>query len=269
MESVVRLLYALVPPVWTVVTAAYLLVFLRTEERAERWAPRLAGIAAALHVAALVAVSAATAWQPPVASAGGLLFAMALATALVYLVLETRIGRKAIGVFPMALVTIVVTLGSASGDPLVPVAEELRQWGVAVHVGGAILGYAGLLLAAMFGALYLLQRRALRGRKFGLLWDRLPSLELLDQMCFRSLLAAFLFQTLTIGCGHWARFSAEEVLPYASSKIIVSNGIWLLAGVFGVGRAFERVRPRVVAVGAVGIFCIALATVHLVARGAF
>lgn len=256
MEALVHALHALVPVAWTLAAAAYAWVFLKADADAERVARPLSRLAAGVHVLAFGAVAATG--TPPVASAVGLVSASALAMGLVYLWLERRIGSRSSGVFPVTLVALMATVASAAGDPLVPVSEALRSWKIAAHVGGAILGYAGLLQGALFGVLYLLQRRAMRQRRFGLLWERLPALELLDSLCWRSLLAGFVFLTLTIGFGHASRAAAGLQGVYWDPKIIATNLLWLLVGLVVLGRATDRVRPMIAAVASVLFFGIAL-----------
>ncbi|TVQ96000.1 MAG: hypothetical protein EA398_16560 [Deltaproteobacteria bacterium] len=66
-----------------------------------------------------------------------------------------------------------------------------------VHVGLALLGLGIFGLAAALSALYLLQDRQLRHRRFGSLFQKLPSLEELDTAGFR--LVVLGFATYSVG----------------------------------------------------------------------
>jgi ABC-type transport system involved in cytochrome c biogenesis permease subunit len=68
-------------------------------------------------------------------------------------------------------------------------------------VAPALLGYAVLVLAALFSAVYLLQERQLKGRPRGSLFRRLPPLETLDQWNQRCVTWGFVLFTLGIVTG--------------------------------------------------------------------
>jgi len=55
---------------------------------------------------------------------------------------------------------------------------------VAVHMTGALLSYAAFLVACVSGCLFLVQERQLKRKRMGLLFRRLPSLEVLDRVNF-------------------------------------------------------------------------------------
>lgn len=256
MEALLRALHAIVPVVWTASAMAYLFVFLREDDDAERWAPRLAWWAVALHLgefAAEVALGAT-----PLVVPGTLMSGMGLSAALVYLALERRIGRRTIGVFAVGTAAVLATAGAAVGDPMAAPEEGFPELSTSLHVGGAILGYGGLLLAALFGGLYLLQRGSLRSRRFGLFFERLPSLELLDQFSAGSLAAGTVFLTITIAFGHVVRRVAEPDAVYWDAKVVVTNALWLASLLVIVARRARRLQAPGAARLSLGLFALAL-----------
>jgi ABC-type uncharacterized transport system permease subunit len=263
MESVVRLFSALVPSAWVAAAAAYLVLFVRQDAGAERWAPRLAWTAVAVHLAGLGATGLLGVC--PMLLPGSVVSGLGLAVGVVHLVLEGRAKDRAIGVFPISAAAI-FAVAAAAADPLRRPDASVPTGTTAVHVMSVILGYAGLLLAALFGALYLVQQRALKAKKFGLFWERLPSLELLDQFSRRSLAAAVLFLTLTIAFGHLVR-RAVGVPPgesYWVASIVTTNALWLAGLAVVVGRRFLRFRPGPAATASVLLFALAMANLFVV-----
>lgn len=261
MEILARALAGLVPVAWTAAAAAYLLVFLRRDEAADRWCRRLACAAAAVHALLFVAVAASG--RPLFRSAGMVLFGVGLAIMVVHLYLESRIRSRTIGIFPVSLTVLAALVGVTLGIPeAVPV--EFPKWSTPVHVGGAVLAYSGVLLAALYGSLYLVQRGALRQHRFGLFWERLPALELLDQFSSRSLLAAFLCLTLTIAFGHVVGREPGLAFRYYDPKVMVTNLIWLGALLLLVSRRFRWMRPRTSAIGCVVMFAFVLLNMFVV-----
>ncbi len=261
MEGLARFLIVLAPAVWTASAAAYLSVFVREDRAAETWARRLALTAVVLQLAASGTVGALG--LPMVASPGGAIAFMGLAVAAVHLVLESRIGVRTIGFFPVAIAA-GLSLAGASTDVLRRPETQLPAWSTGAHVLGAVLAYAGLLLAALYGALYLLQRRAMRRRRFGLLWERLPSLELLDQFSWRSLVAAAAFLTFSIAMGHVMGRSPGLAFEYSDPKIMFTNMIWLAAVLLALSRGFHWLRPARSAAGCLLLFASAVGNMLLV-----
>jgi hypothetical protein len=150
MLPLIRLLDALAPAVWTAAGAAYLFVFLRQDAGAARWAPRLAWAAAAVQLAALLAVGATGVC--PMLVPGSAVAGMGLAVGVIHLLLERRANDRAIGVFPIAAAAL-FALAGAAGDPTRRPDPAIPAGTTALHVTAAILGYAGVFLAALFGAL--------------------------------------------------------------------------------------------------------------------
>ncbi len=262
MDMPLHLLDALVPSAYTAAAAAYLLVFLREDAGAARWSRRLTWLAITLHLLVFLAPYWLTAKFA--LSAGSVLSGMGVAVAVVYLWLEGRMKTRAIGVFPIALSGLFAIVGSAAGFPTAPPPGDLPPVSTALHIACAIVGYAGLLLAALFGALYLVQRHALRARRFGLFWERLPSLELLDAFSSKSLLAGAAFLTVLIGVGHVLRRDVAPQESYFDAKIMATNLLWLGAVVVALGRSLHRLRPFASAVASLALFAFALGNMFVV-----
>lgn len=255
MEPWIRLLSALAPAAWTAAGAAYLVLFLRQDAGAERWAPRLAWGAVGVHVASLAAVGSMGVC--PMLVPGSVISGMGLAVGVIHLLLERRANDRAIGVFPIAAAALFALAGTAA-DPTRRPDPSVPHGTAAIHVTSAILGFAGVFLAALFGALYLVQRRALKRHRFGLFWERLPSLELLDTFSRRSLVAGVVFLTVTIGIGHLVRNQTAPSGGYWVAEIVATNLLWLIAFVVVVARRFDKIRPATAATASVALFVLAM-----------
>lgn len=264
MNGLVRALHVIVPVLWTGAAAAYFGTFLRDDSFAARWAWRLAALAAAVHVCEFAATLAAG--LEPLVQPGALIAGMGLSAACVYLVLERQIGRRTIGIFAIGTAAFLVTAGAAIGDPLAPPPANLPAGRTSLHVAGGIMGYSGLLLAAIFGGLLLAQRRAMREHRFGLFWERLPAIELLDQFVKGSLAAAAVFLTATIGLGHVVRAATPEYEGYWDAKVIATNLLWLLTLAAVVARRFRGLRPASTSVVSISLFAFALVNLFIVNR---
>ncbi|MES2832305.1 MAG: c-type cytochrome biogenesis protein CcsB [Pseudomonadota bacterium] len=126
-----------------------------------------------------------------------------LITALFYLYYEQHYKTRQLGPFVMLIISAAVgfllwytvSRDAAEIQPLVP---ALQSWWMKIHVPANFIGYGTFALAAMVAIAYLLKSN-------GYLVDRLPALEVLDDMMYKSIAVGFTFFTIaTILGGLWA-----------------------------------------------------------------
>ncbi|RZI44908.1 c-type cytochrome biogenesis protein CcsB [Herbaspirillum sp. HC18] len=126
-----------------------------------------------------------------------------LITALFYLYYEEHYETRQLGPFVLLVISAAVgfllwyTISrEASGiQPLVP---ALQSWWMKIHVPANFIGYGTFSLSAMVALAYLLKAK-------GILADRLPSLELLDDVMYKAIAIGFAFFTIaTILGALWA-----------------------------------------------------------------
>lgn len=126
-----------------------------------------------------------------------------LITAMFHLYYEARYRSLALGAFVMWIIAAAVAFllwYSASRDahqiqPLVP---ALQSWWMKIHVPANFIGYGTFALAAMVAIAYLLKEKNIGA-------DRLPSLELLDDVMYKAIAVGFAFFTVaTILGALWA-----------------------------------------------------------------
>jgi len=124
-------------------------------------------------------------------------------TALFYLYYEQRYATRQLGPFVTLVISAAVgfllwytvSRDAAEIQPLVP---ALQSWWMKIHVPANFIGYGTFSLAAMVGVAYLC-------KSHGILADRLPALELLDDVMYKAIAVGFAFFTIaTILGGLWA-----------------------------------------------------------------
>lgn len=124
-------------------------------------------------------------------------------TALFYLYYEQQYKTRQMG--PFVLIVISAAVGfllwytvsrdAAEIQPLVP---ALQSWWMKIHVPANFIGYGTFSLAAMVGVAYLVKSK-------GWMTDRLPSLEVLDDVMYKAITVGFAFFTIaTILGALWA-----------------------------------------------------------------
>lgn len=126
-----------------------------------------------------------------------------LITALFYLYYEQVYATRQVGAFVMLIISAAVAFllwytvsrDAAEIQPLVP---ALQSWWMKIHVPANFIGYGTFALAAMVGVAYLF-------KSHGILADRLPQLDVLDDLMYKAIAVGFAFFTVaTILGGLWA-----------------------------------------------------------------
>lgn len=139
----------------------------------------------------------------PVSNLYEVFILFAMITALFYLYYEQHYQTRQMGPFVMLIISAAVGFllwytvarGAAEIQPLVP---ALQSWWMKIHVPANFIGYGTFSLAAMVGVAYLLKAH-------GWLVDRLPSLEVLDDVMYKAIAVGFAFFTVaTILGALWA-----------------------------------------------------------------
>lgn len=140
---------------------------------------------------------------------------------------------------------------------LAPAIRSAWMW---VHVTSAMLGIAAFVLNFAGGLMYLIQERQLKSKRPGAFYYRLPSLETLDRLTYRTLTLGFPFLTVGLILGVvWAR-SAWGTLFAWDPLAIFSLLAWLIYAATLSGRAVAGWRGRRAALGALVGFAVLLLT---------
>jgi ABC-type uncharacterized transport system permease subunit len=96
------------------------------------------------------------------------------------------------------------------------------------------LGYSGFTIAAVHGVLFFLLYKEIKLNRYGLIFKRLPSLELLEKLNFYSVVIGFILLTISILIGFIWLPVAFPNISYVDPKLISVSIVWL---VFGIGIA--------------------------------
>jgi cytochrome c-type biogenesis protein CcsB len=126
-----------------------------------------------------------------------------LITALFYLYYEQHYGTRALGSFVLLVISAAVGFLmwysiARDAQQIQPLVPALQSWWMKIHVPANFIGYGSFALSAMVGVAYLAKER-------GVLADRLPALEVLDDVMYKSIAVGFAFFTIaTILGALWA-----------------------------------------------------------------
>lgn len=124
-------------------------------------------------------------------------------TALFYVFYEGKYATRQVGAFVLLVISAAVGfllwyMLSRDAQEIQPLVPALQSWWMKIHVPANFIGYGTFALAAMVGVAYLLKFK-------GIFVDRLPSLEVLDDIMYKAIAVGFAFFTIaTILGALWA-----------------------------------------------------------------
>jgi ABC-type uncharacterized transport system permease subunit len=116
-----------------------------------------------------------------------------------YLVWGCRPRYRLVGLGLMPIAACLVVLAWAGGGTALDADGD--GWALATHVGLMLAGLASFTVAAAMAGLYTLEERRLKRRDTGVLRLRLPSLEALDRLAARVVIAGLALLTAGIAVG--------------------------------------------------------------------
>jgi ABC-type transport system involved in cytochrome c biogenesis permease subunit len=160
------------------------------------------------------------------------------ALAAIYLWVESRTNSLHTGPFVLVLVVIFQLVSTLFPKLDREVPEILRNTLFSVHVSAAVVGYSALALSGVYGLLYLIMYHRMRSKSFGLIFRRLPPLDVLDRMNVAAAMAGFGFLTLAIAVGSvWtSQLFGDLAYLVRDPKILVALLTWLVYGIALCGR---------------------------------
>lgn len=168
--------------------------------------------------------------HPPITNKYEIFTVLAFSLSFAYFLLELLTDIRGTGVFIIFFSILFQIISSIFIEDLIEVKEILRNRLLGIHVISAILGYSGFTLAAVYGVLFFLLYKNIKLNKYGLLFTRLPNLELLEKLNFYSVLIGFILLTIAILIGFiWLPIAFPNI-SYIDPKLISVGIVWFIFG---------------------------------------
>jgi len=147
---------------------------------------------------------------------------------LIYIYLEYTTKNKTIGAFVFPLVMVFQTISTLKLRVSDVDDTLFKSTFFGMHTFTALVGYAAFVFSMILGVMYLHMFYEIKKRKFVFMYDRLPPLEVLDSMNFKSQVIGFIFLSIGIATGViWAKRAWIE-FSFFDVKIFLSWILWLL-----------------------------------------
>jgi cytochrome c-type biogenesis protein CcsB len=161
------------------------------------------GAGLALHASALIA-RAVNLHRLPVIDVQSALSFFAFLVTLAFFLAYLRYRISVLGLFMLPLVFVLTLFSALRPGPSFQSTAFRSGW-LMVHISCIMIGYVGFFLTFVAAVMYLIQENQLKSRNPRAFYYRLPSLEVCDQLYYRSLLFGLPFLTLGILTGFvWA-----------------------------------------------------------------
>jgi cytochrome c-type biogenesis protein CcsB len=196
--------YKLTLAVYLAATAVYIVHLIKpsnTTGRAGRW---LVYAGFALHLVTTI-LRAVAAGYTPITNLHESFSFFALSIVGVFIYFEHRYKLAILGSFIVPLALLLMAASVARPADIVPLNPALRSQWLVVHTVMAFLGYAMFTISFGAAVMFLIQQHLLKSKKFGSLYHKLPSLEVLDDINYRCLTFGFPLLTFAIISGAiWA-----------------------------------------------------------------
>jgi len=124
---------------------------------------------------------------------------------LLFFFLEFRYRIGLLSSFIMPIVFILMLISSMLPREIKPLSPVLQSYWLGIHTVLAFLGNAAFAMSFGIGLMYLVQEHHVKSKKLGGLFERLPSLQTLDEINYRLITFGFPLLTLAIITGAiWA-----------------------------------------------------------------
>ncbi|HEX2866809.1 MAG TPA: cytochrome c biogenesis protein CcsA [Ignavibacteriales bacterium] len=262
MYSAVKILNFLLPVLYGLTFLVYLYDFVKEKNRFSNSKRIFLFVTLIFHTFYLLARTIDFN-HPPITNVFEIFTVLAFAISCSYFILELLTDIRGTGLFIIVFSLIFQLISSCFIQDLTEVREVLRNRMLGLHVISALLGYSGITISAVYGLLFWILYKEIKLNKFGLIFERLPSLEKLEQLSYYSVVIGFVLLTIAIVIGAVWLPQAFPNFNYFDPKLIVTGFVWLLYGLGILSKTVGGWSGKKVIVFSIAGFCLAIFSILL------
>ena len=182
--------------------------------------------------------------HPPITNVFEIFTVLAFATTFSYFLLELITDIRGTGPFIIIISFAFQLISTLFITDQMDVKEVLKNNLLGAHVMSALLGYSGFTISAVYGFLYLTLYKDLKLNRFGLIFNRLPSLDVLEKLSFYSAVIGFILLTIAIIIGVIWLPTAFPEFSFLDPKLIGTGIVWVLYGIGIFTKLFSKWRGK-------------------------
>jgi len=233
MTPVIHFLNVLLPILYLGTFAVYFYDFMRGEKKFVNVKRLFIFLTLITHLIYLL-IRTSEFDHPPITNVFEIFTVLAFSITFSYFLLELITDIRGTGPFIIIISFVFQLISSLFIADQIVVKEVLKNNLLGIHVVNALLGYSGFTISAVYGFLYLTLYKDLKHNRFGLIFNRLPNLEVLEKLSFYSAVIGFILLTVAIIIGVIWLPSAFPKFSFLDPKLIGTGIVWMLygAGIF-------------------------------------
>jgi ABC-type transport system involved in cytochrome c biogenesis permease subunit len=182
--------------------------------------------------------------HPPITNVFEIFTVLAFSISFSYFILELVTDIRGTGPFIIVISIIFQVISSIFIKDLPIVKDILRSNLLGIHVVSALLGYSGITVSAVYGFLYLTLYKDIKLNKFGLIYNRLPNLEVLEILSYYSAVIGFIMLSFAIIIGIIWLPKAFPDFKFADPKLIGTFIVWILYCIGIISKTFGKWRGK-------------------------
>ena len=155
---------------------------------------------------------------------------VALTLSITYMFIEFTTKSDKTGFFVISFAAGAQLISSILTAQIPNIGITFSGLGIGVHLTAAIFGFSAIAIAGLYSFLYLLLFRQIQNNRFELLFQRLPNLEVLEQLIMHAVAFGFIFLSITLFAGVIEQKASGEAISLLEPRLISLGIIWLLYG---------------------------------------
>lgn len=267
--SVVDIFVVFVPALYAVVVGLYAASFFGGNPLSDRLKTPVLIFTLFSHVVYLIARTAAFD-HPPITTVFEIMTVLAACISVAYIYIEMKTKASNTGFFILLLAFVFQLVSSLYIKDLTEIAPILRSRLLGFHVATALLGYTAISLSAAYGFLYLMLYHEIKSSRFGLIYNRLPNLEMLEKMSSKAEVFGFIMLSIAITIGLVWLPRAFDSFSYFDPKLIGTMVIWILYAIsLSAKRAlgWQGRKMMIVSLIAFGFVCLSMTVINVYLSG--
>ncbi len=145
---------------------------------------------------------------------------------IIFIIIQLVRPQLPLGGFLLPITTM-IWLGSQALSRRLVVPPHFHGELLRIHIGTAVFAYVAFLLAAVFSIMYTEKERELKRKRVRLFYYELPSLEIMDAMSTRLIVAGVVFYAITLVSGMVRAKQLFNVYWSWSAQEVWSTLVWL------------------------------------------
>lgn len=188
-------------------TASFLYYLVSRNESPKRYSFAITGLGFLFHTAALITRSIEASYIPVTSLHEAMSF-FSWVLVLAFLLIEYKYRVYVLGSFVIPLTFISLISSAALPMDIKKLDPALQSSWLGIHTILAVMGATAFSISFLAGLMYLMQDKFLKSKSFNILYYKLPSLDLLDDLNYRAISFGFPLLTLGILTGSiWAEYA--------------------------------------------------------------